>query len=399
MPAAFALPQQLAGNVDLGTSIEAEQGPSEESILDLIGCIYDASVTPSEWPTFLKKFSDMQRGAAIAMVAHNEADRTGEISYSVLCDAAWRESYAQHFGETDVFVDRLRERGKNVGVWQGQNLVGGRDLAQTEFYNDWLAPQGMFHTVHCLAMREGNKAVTLRAGRAEQLGHFNPTELRTWELLTPHIRRAVHIQKLNADLTSARNVMDGGLSRRSVGLILANADGLIADTNGFADELLAQDDGLTSRSGKLTVSKKREQDRLEILINGAIGVTLTHAHSGGGFLNVSRPSGQEPYKVLITPAPEAMPFLERQGAAAAIYLLDPEKDVELNLRELQELFGLTFAESNVAASIVKGMDVNETAVALGVTRNTVRTHLKRVFEKSGTKRQSQLVLKILSAIP
>lgn len=379
--------------------MEAGQSPCEESILDLIGCVYDAAVTPSEWPTFLEKFSDMQGGAAIAMVIHNEADNSGEISYSVLCDTDWQESYGQHFAETDVFVDRLKKMEGDVGVWEGQNLVDDSDLSRSEFYNDWLAPQGMFHTAHCLAMRESNKVVTLRAGRSQSLGHFNSTELRTWELLIPHLRRAVHIQKLNADLRLARNAMDGGLSRRFVGLILANADGMVADSNGFADELFAQDDGLTSRSGKLVVSKKREQDQLEILINSAINVTVTHAHSGGGFLNVSRPSGREPYKVLITPAPDAMPFLERRGAAAAIYLLDPEKGVELNLRELQELFGLTFAESNVAASIVKGLDVTETAVALGVSRNTVRTHLKRVFEKSGTKRQSQLVLKILSAIP
>jgi DNA-binding CsgD family transcriptional regulator len=383
----------------LETRTNAGHSPSEESILDLIGHVYDASIVPSEWSTFLKKFSDMQRGAAIAMVAHNEADKTGEISYSVHCDAAWQESYARHFGETDIFVDRLRERGKDVGVWQGQNLIDGCDLTQSEFYNDWLEPQGMFHTVHCLALRESNKVVTLRAGRAKSLGRFSATELRAWELLLPHIRRSVHIQKLNTELASARNVMDGGLSRRSVGLILTKADGMIADTNGFADDLLTKADGLTSRFGKLVIDKKREQDRLEILINGAVGITLTHAHSGGGFLNVSRPSGREPYKVLVTPAPEAMPFLEKQGTAAAIYILDPEKDVELNLRELQELFGLTFAESNVAASIVKGMDVNETAAALNITRNTVRTHLKRVFEKSGTKRQSQLVLKILSTIP
>lgn len=361
--------------------------------------MYDASIEPSEWPVFLKKLSDVQGGASIGMVAHNSADNSGKLSYSVLCDPIWQMKYEDHLSEADVFVERLKHVQNETGVWQGCELIDDAELVGSEFYTDWLSPQDLFHTVHCVAMRGEQLVVTLGAGRPQSAGHFNQSELQVWELLIPHIRRSVQIQKLNADLTAARNVMDGGLSRRSVGLILTTGDGAIADINGFADQILAEDDGLTLRAGKLVVDKKREQDRLDILLRSAANIVVTDPNAGGGFLNVSRRSGREPYKVLVTPALGGMPFFDRKYPAAAVYLLDPEKDIELNLRELQQLFDLTYTESTVAASIIKGMDVNETATTLRISSNTVRTHLKRVFAKTGTKKQSQLVLKILSTLP
>ncbi len=371
----------------------------EEAILDLIGSVYDAAVNPTKWQNFLTKFSDTQGGAAVGMVSKRGAGLGGRLSYTVRCDPSWQQQYDQHYAMRDVFVERLKQVEEAGGVWRGQALIDDADLIKSEFYAVWMAPQDLFHTVHCLALRDGDQVVTLGAGRGRLAGYFEPQEMRVWDILTPHISRAIQIQKLNSDLMSARNVMAGGLSRRSVGLILAGVDGSVADANAFADQVLTEDDGLTVKNRKLTVTKRREQDRLNVLIHGAVELSLRRLHAGGGFLKVSRQSGREPYKVLVTPAPDGMPFLEKKSPAAAIYVLDPEIDIQLDLRDLQAMFDLTHAESNVAVLITKGMDVNEAAQELGISKNTVRTHLKRVFEKSGTKRQSQLVLKILSTIP
>jgi DNA-binding CsgD family transcriptional regulator len=58
---------------------------------------------------------------------------------------------------------------------------------------------------------------------------------------------------------------------------------------------------------------------------------------------------------------------------------------------LQDTFGLTPAETDVALEIGKGDGRNAAAARLSVTPGTVRIHLQRVFEKMGVHRQAELV--------
>ncbi|MFB2549816.1 helix-turn-helix transcriptional regulator [Ensifer soli] len=60
-------------------------------------------------------------------------------------------------------------------------------------------------------------------------------------------------------------------------------------------------------------------------------------------------------------------------------------------RVLCGLFDLTRLEARVAQEVTRGLSVEETAGRLGIGRETVRTHLKAVFRKTGVGRQSQLV--------
>ena len=57
---------------------------------------------------------------------------------------------------------------------------------------------------------------------------------------------------------------------------------------------------------------------------------------------------------------------------------------------LRELFGLTPVESRVASIISTGASPEDVAEKIGIAFETVRNHLKAVFAKTGTHRQSEL---------
>ena len=54
-------------------------------------------------------------------------------------------------------------------------------------------------------------------------------------------------------------------------------------------------------------------------------------------------------------------------------------------------FKLTPTELRILLAIVEVGGVPEVAVALGIAESTVKTHLGRLFEKTGAKRQADLV--------
>ena len=65
---------------------------------------------------------------------------------------------------------------------------------------------------------------------------------------------------------------------------------------------------------------------------------------------------------------------------------------------LQQLYGLTPAEARVAQAMLQGHGLDATAKILDIQRTTARTHLYRLFEKTGTHRQSELV-RLLAGVP
>ena len=63
----------------------------------------------------------------------------------------------------------------------------------------------------------------------------------------------------------------------------------------------------------------------------------------------------------------------------------------------QGIYGLSTAQAQLAALVAQGFDLAAAAEKLGVTVNTVRTHLKRMFDRTGAHSQSALVSTLLSA--
>ncbi|ULO23693.1 helix-turn-helix transcriptional regulator [Methylocystis sp. SB2] len=77
---------------------------------------------------------------------------------------------------------------------------------------------------------------------------------------------------------------------------------------------------------------------------------------------------------------------------AAILVMTPVGSQQAPAIELvQSLYDLTPAEARVARGLVAGNTLEEIATEQSVSRNTVRTHLRGVMEKTGCNRQAEVV--------
>lgn len=78
-------------------------------------------------------------------------------------------------------------------------------------------------------------------------------------------------------------------------------------------------------------------------------------------------------------------------AAAAIFVRKVALDFASSLEALTQTFRLTPAETRVLGAITDGGAVPEASRALGLSETTVKTHLRHIFEKTGTRRQTDLI--------
>jgi DNA-binding CsgD family transcriptional regulator len=91
----------------------------------------------------------------------------------------------------------------------------------------------------------------------------------------------------------------------------------------------------------------------------------------------------------------ALPRAARTGAetdhAVLGTLVDLARRPRIDSRRLCELFDLSVASARVAEAYLRVDSVKDAARLLGISANTVKTHLATVYERTGCTRQSQLV--------
>ena len=88
------------------------------------------------------------------------------------------------------------------------------------------------------------------------------------------------------------------------------------------------------------------------------------------------------------------------GNGVLLRVIDPAAAPLPDPGALQELFGFTPAEAALATDILAGHDLAASAARRRITLHTARAHLRRLFEKTGTNRQAELMrLLLLCPLP
>jgi DNA-binding CsgD family transcriptional regulator len=86
-----------------------------------------------------------------------------------------------------------------------------------------------------------------------------------------------------------------------------------------------------------------------------------------------------------------------QSGLVLVAIVDPGKISLPTPQRLRRQFDLTAAEAMLAVEIVKGQGLKACARQRGISETTARTHLHRIFDKTGTRRQAELVHMILTS--
>ena len=305
------------------------------------------------------------------------------------------DSYRDYYSRHDPWL-RHEEPYRVPGIVHvGHELVNDFELIESQFYQEWLEPQGLFYRLSAVLIREEANLCYFATLRGRQDTPFGLEEIRLCRTLAPHLRSAVQMRRQLAMLEVERNAAVEVLDRLPTAVVLCDQGGAPVIVNGAARAILAGGDGLVVRSGKLAASRQLESNTLETLILDAARAARGEGHSSGGTLSVSRASGSRPLSVLVSPmrAPSAVPGYRR--IAAAVFISDPDSVILTNEERLLQLYGLTRAESRLAAKIAQGRSLEEAAAMLNITTQTARSYTKRILGKTGTKRQVELVRLLL----
>lgn len=200
-----------------------------------------------------------------------------------------------------------------------------------------------------------------------------------------------------ADHTSGGGArIEGVLDILSFGIVVVSSSGVVF-ANRAARIIHEAEDGLIIDRRLHTVFLA---NALRSLLAGACAA----AREGGNYvssLSVPRPSGQRDFLLTVCALPcatAAVPGVAADDAQAVVFICDPEHRPAVPGRILSDLFGLTPTEAEVAGALVQGQRTDEIAQNLSIAPTTVAFHLRNLFLKTGTHRQANLIVLLLTGL-
>ena len=180
--------------------------------------------------------------------------------------------------------------------------------------------------------------------------------------------------------TSRReDALRSALNRLNVPIVVCNESHLLEPLNQHAVTLFEAE----SLRGDLLASRPSHPlSRLvdEILRTGTAGVVTRRL--------VEFPSGKK-YTV------ESSVRSDKGPQRLLILILEPVREVALDEQSALERWPLTERERNVATFVVRGLSNEKIAHKIGISPETVKTHVRKIFEKSGTHSRAEFLAAVL----
>jgi DNA-binding CsgD family transcriptional regulator/PAS domain-containing protein len=362
-------------------------------MLRLIGTAYEAAENPAQWSVFLEHYANAMDAYATFFQVHRLAARSSQMITVFGLTPRFKASYNEHYGRINLWRNRGRQRFVQGRAVLDHEVCSRSDLVNSEFYNDYLVPMRGEHSAGGVVKREGDDALMLGAMRDRRRGAFDESERRAIEVLLPHVTRAEAIGKRLAFLHAEESALDS----LDVAIAFLTGTGELLHGNRSAERILDRDDGLCVRSGVLSATDSGADARIRQAIREAISAETRIASPLA--IGVPRPSGHRAYQLLLAPIRHGLPMLAGLRAPDVVLLIiDPESQRTGAPQLLVQLYGLTRREAALASTLCAGKTVGEAAQELHMTYETARSHLRRIFEKTGTSRQTEL-LRLLMRLP
>jgi DNA-binding CsgD family transcriptional regulator/PAS domain-containing protein len=362
---------------------------------DTIASLYDASIEPATRRRGLSMLAQaLDAAGAFYLVWDKDNNTLVDCVTAGALTADYAALYRTRWGAVDPrrrFLERAHVESIFVSHYDRVDAV----LEDGGFERAFLAEQGIAHSLGANLTAIGNDYRQVYVERAAGRAPFAAAEVVEFRRLVHHMANAERL----ARVVDAR-ALDWELPQRildnmSVGALVADQNGQVRFANAAAEEILADNDGLTRRDNRIQAARSFETNSLLAALRDV--AAAGRAERRDGSLLIARPSGKRPYAVVVMPLPSSSGG-EAQAARALIFVSDlAHRNAELAPR-LSQLFGLSKAEARVAAGIAEGRRLTEIAQEFDVRMPTVRTQLRAVLKKVGATRQADLV-RIVLALP
>lgn len=160
--------------------------------------------------------------------------------------------------------------------------------------------------------------------------------------------------------------------RSPIGRMVVSRDARVTYSNGAARALLGRGGPLQVRDGALRANNAKTHEQLHAALTA----------KSRRYLAMSAASNGGPLMAMIEPM---------DGAHAIVSMWRAARPPLAMLAPVAGFYGLSQQQARVAAELIAGRTVEEIARKLSISIDTVRSHLKGIYEKTGARSQTEVL--------
>jgi DNA-binding CsgD family transcriptional regulator len=345
------------------------------------GDVVAAALLANGWEEALQRFA-LAAGARDAVLMRNTHDTmvvgvaTEEASETVAAFAAGRAPPNSRYERVKM--------GPADGFRVDHDDYTDELLASDPFYNEFLRPVGVFWHANAILSSGASQYVELSLKRRIQAGPYSRADADILDAALPELRAAARIAEASLRAEA-----------RGMARLLSHRGQTVLEFDGWGRLIAGPPVGGGDPALPVHVSRQRlcahfppEQAALDAAIAralmpppGEIGLAPLTGTDGRRYVLQVHPIPNRVRDIFLAAA--AIGVLIERDPAVALISLDPAA--------IQPIFDLTDREADVTSLLAEGVDLPSISHRLRISRGTVRSYLKNVFEKTGVTRQAELV--------
>ncbi|HWB43890.1 MAG TPA: helix-turn-helix transcriptional regulator [Hyphomicrobiaceae bacterium] len=357
-------------------------------MLDIIGMIYDAALAPVAWEAAMEAIR-VRHGwfnASMTVVGLPAGDAYINVALNV--PPSFYEEAPRHVADV-------------LDMWGGPARVARLPLEEpllqsdatdpatwmdNVYFRDWAHPQGIVDQVAIALVRDSTAIANVSFG-IHRTTKVVPSMIAELRVLGPHLRRAATVARVLENSAARAATFEAALEAAGAGAVLVRGDMSIVHANGLAEAMLRDGDPIRSVAGRLELSQELAAGHLTQAVGASAGGAAAMGRRGIGI-----PARRRDGSPLVV---HVMPLEGRSGtrtqADAAVFIAEGNASAPLSADILGMLFGLTPAESRAMELVTAGRSGRDAAHEMGVAESTLKTHLLRVYDKTGRHSRAALV--------
>lgn len=307
-------------------------------------------------------------------------------------DSKIAAAYRNNWDLRDIRIERSLEFAVAEPLFESK-LMSLKAWRNSEVYNDFLKPNDAPYFLTWHLHRTAEKVVALSIESTRANGPFGSQDAERVAPLIPHLRRAIEIRDRIEAAHLRVETLQTVADYVDFGAFVLNARGQSIEANEIATAYLGAGRPLfRDVNGALQAS-------------GAAGIEIRHWWSHGGpshstsvdnaLLHVTRPQSTPISLMLVSLKAVALSWIA-DAPRWLVLLFDPERRITASAEIVARDLSLSPREAEVAVRLAAGENLTTIAIRLGISLQTVRTHLKSVFAKTGTCSQAELLGAVLT---
>jgi len=354
-----------------------------EKLTELIGVIYDAALDPNAWNAALASCAQFVDGSAATLFSKDANSRNGDVAFDVGIDSHYKKLYFERYIRLDPLTTGQFFAEIDVPV-STTDLVPYEEFMETRFYGEWVKPQRLVDFVTTQLDKSETSAAMFGVFRHER-NTLADDAMRVAVVEVGGAPEVAAFRKTEADTFA--DTLDG----LNTGVFFVASCGRIAHANKAGAAMLSAGKVVCSNRDRLMASNAQCNKALTEAIAAAGKSDIALSPKGISMPLVARDGENHVAHVLPLTSGERQRASASFAATAAVFVHAAAFKPTAAPEVIAKTFKLTPTELRTFLAVVEIGGVPEVAEELGISSNTVKTHLQRIFSKTGANRQADLV--------